>query len=120
MSNRTLINKVLPSTKRLRLMIKPIFIKHGVNIISTKTKRGPAWSYTYSLPPAIYDVKWDYKFRSVDYIVEADDTTKLDSAIESAKVVIALMGVPYTPYENRNFWARGLKRTYTFYAYMEN
>ena len=120
MNNRTLITKVLPSTKRLRLMIKPIFIKNGVTIVSSRTMRGPQWSYTHTLPPAIYDVKWDTKFRAVDYIVEADDTDKIETAIKSIEMIISLMGVPYRPSKSLDYWSKGSKRTYTFYAYMEN
>jgi hypothetical protein len=101
-------------------MIKPIFIKNGVTIISSRTKRGPQWSYTYTMPPAIYDIKWDSKFRSVDYIVEADNTDKIETAIKSIEMIISLMGVPYRPSKSLDYWSKGLKRTYTFYAYMEN
>ena len=119
MNKRTLIEKVLPSTKRLRMVIKPILKKHGVTVVSSRTKRGPQWSYTYTMPPAIGEVKWDSKFRTIDYVVEADED-KIDAAIKSIEMLIALMGAPYQPLKSLNFWYKDNKRTYSFYAYMEN
>ena len=119
MNKRTLIEKVLPSTKRLRMVIKPILQKHGVTVVSSRTKRGVPWSYTHTMPPAIYDVKWDSKFRTIDYVVEADGD-KIDAAISSIEMLIALLGTPYRPLKSLNFWYKDNKRTYSFYAYMEN
>jgi hypothetical protein len=116
--SKTPINRIIPSTKKLRHHIKSILNKYGVTIVKSKTRRCPP--YYPGIPREIYARHWDYHIRVIDYTLEADDYTKIENSIKAITVIIGLLGIPYNP-PRHNLWnSKALKQSFTFFAYMED